>query len=185
MLCACQSWWAIPHILILTMKDAICFGRQSAEEAIGSLNGTVIGKNTVRLSWGRSPNKQVQESVCFILMGIFYAFLQVWSRSNLVLVFFLFIFGLYVVDKVIETLKSQSQLLTMDSRWNLLACFVDYFDCQLVSLAHMSTPWTLPNFWSSCGDLVFLTTEYIYSCETKRTVEINGLINYFWFFAST
>ncbi|KAH0926258.1 hypothetical protein HID58_018514, partial [Brassica napus] len=31
---------------------------QSAEEAIGSLNGTVIGKNTVRLSWGRSPNKQ-------------------------------------------------------------------------------------------------------------------------------
>ncbi|CAF2097886.1 BnaA05g16080D [Brassica napus] len=32
--------------------------RQSAEEAIGSLNGTVIGKNTVRLSWGRSPNKQ-------------------------------------------------------------------------------------------------------------------------------
>ncbi|CAF1929658.1 hypothetical protein Bca4012_072583 [Brassica carinata] len=37
----------------------IQFGnRQSAEEAIGSLNGTVIGKNTVRLSWGRSPNKQ-------------------------------------------------------------------------------------------------------------------------------
>ncbi|KAF8096663.1 hypothetical protein N665_0304s0028 [Sinapis alba] len=32
--------------------------RQSAEEAIGSLNGTVIGKNTVRLSWGRSPNRQ-------------------------------------------------------------------------------------------------------------------------------
>ncbi|CAN8288438.1 unnamed protein product [Cochlearia groenlandica] len=32
--------------------------RQSAEEAIGNLNGTVIGKNTVRLSWGRSPNKQ-------------------------------------------------------------------------------------------------------------------------------
>ncbi|KAJ4866161.1 Polyadenylate-binding protein RBP47A [Raphanus sativus] len=31
---------------------------QSAEEAIGNLNGTVIGKNTVRLSWGRSPNRQ-------------------------------------------------------------------------------------------------------------------------------
>lgn len=32
--------------------------RKSAEDAIQSLNGTVIGKNTVRLSWGRSPNKQ-------------------------------------------------------------------------------------------------------------------------------
>ncbi|XP_010523211.1 PREDICTED: polyadenylate-binding protein RBP47B-like [Tarenaya hassleriana] len=33
--------------------------RKSAEEAIQTLNGTVIGKNTVRLSWGRSPgNKQ-------------------------------------------------------------------------------------------------------------------------------
>ncbi|KAF8093663.1 hypothetical protein N665_0381s0023 [Sinapis alba] len=32
--------------------------RQSAEEAIGNLNGTIIGKNTVRLSWGRSPNRQ-------------------------------------------------------------------------------------------------------------------------------
>ncbi|VVB00738.1 unnamed protein product [Arabis nemorensis] len=32
--------------------------RQSAEDAIENLNGTVIGKNTVRLSWGRSPNKQ-------------------------------------------------------------------------------------------------------------------------------
>ncbi|CAN8253581.1 unnamed protein product [Cochlearia groenlandica] len=34
------------------------FYRQSAEEAIGNLNETFIGKNTVRLSWGRSPNKQ-------------------------------------------------------------------------------------------------------------------------------
>ncbi|KAE9597253.1 hypothetical protein Lal_00007763 [Lupinus albus] len=33
--------------------------RKSAEEAIQALNGTVIGKQTVRLSWGRSPgNKQ-------------------------------------------------------------------------------------------------------------------------------
>ncbi|KAF3510930.1 hypothetical protein F2Q69_00003786 [Brassica cretica] len=31
----------------------------SADDAIQSLNGTVIGKNTVRLSWGRTPNKQV------------------------------------------------------------------------------------------------------------------------------
>ncbi|XP_010540323.1 PREDICTED: polyadenylate-binding protein RBP47B [Tarenaya hassleriana] len=33
--------------------------RKNAEEAIQKLNGTVIGKNTVRLSWGRNPgNKQ-------------------------------------------------------------------------------------------------------------------------------
>ncbi|CDY18569.1 BnaA01g26260D [Brassica napus] len=31
---------------------------KSADDAIQSLNGTVIGKNTVRLSWGRAPNKQ-------------------------------------------------------------------------------------------------------------------------------
>lgn len=33
--------------------------RKSAEEALEKLNGTVIGKQTVRLSWGRNPaNKQ-------------------------------------------------------------------------------------------------------------------------------
>ncbi|KAG5405947.1 hypothetical protein IGI04_012066 [Brassica rapa subsp. trilocularis] len=35
-----------------------CYDRKSADDAIQSLNGTVIGKNTVRLSWGRTPNKQ-------------------------------------------------------------------------------------------------------------------------------
>lgn len=39
----------------------MCFlFRKNAEEAIQSLNGTTIGKQTVRLSWGRSiGNKQV------------------------------------------------------------------------------------------------------------------------------
>ncbi|TYI99786.1 hypothetical protein E1A91_A13G041600v1 [Gossypium mustelinum] len=32
--------------------------RKNAEEAIQSLNGTTIGKQTVRLSWGRNVNKQ-------------------------------------------------------------------------------------------------------------------------------
>ncbi|OIV93272.1 hypothetical protein TanjilG_23113 [Lupinus angustifolius] len=32
--------------------------RKSAEEAIQALNGTVIGKQTVRLSWGRSPGNK-------------------------------------------------------------------------------------------------------------------------------
>ncbi|MQL96998.1 hypothetical protein Taro_029684 [Colocasia esculenta] len=35
--------------------------RISAEEALQKLNGTVIGKQTVRLSWGRNPaNKQLR-----------------------------------------------------------------------------------------------------------------------------
>ncbi|KAG5391443.1 hypothetical protein IGI04_021406 [Brassica rapa subsp. trilocularis] len=41
-----------------SMSDGDSNNSTSAEEAIGSLNGTVIGKNTVRLSWGRSPNRQ-------------------------------------------------------------------------------------------------------------------------------
>lgn len=36
------------------------FCRKSAEDAIQELNGAVIGKQSVRLSWGRNPaNKQV------------------------------------------------------------------------------------------------------------------------------
>jgi hypothetical protein len=48
--------------LIASNSKRLAFGfdRKSAEDAIESLNGTVIGKNTVRLSWGRSPNKQVK-----------------------------------------------------------------------------------------------------------------------------
>lgn len=35
------------------------FHRNNAEDALQKLNGTVIGKQTVRLSWGRNPaNKQ-------------------------------------------------------------------------------------------------------------------------------
>ncbi|KAF6160708.1 hypothetical protein GIB67_019648 [Kingdonia uniflora] len=38
---------------------SVMFFRSNAEEALQGLNGTTIGKNTVRLSWGRSPvNKQ-------------------------------------------------------------------------------------------------------------------------------
>jgi hypothetical protein len=36
-----------------------CF-RKNAEDALQGLNGSTIGKQTVRLSWGRNPaNKQV------------------------------------------------------------------------------------------------------------------------------
>lgn len=35
-------------------------GRNNAEEALDKLNGTIIGKQAIRLSWGRNPaNKQV------------------------------------------------------------------------------------------------------------------------------
>lgn len=37
--------------------------RENAEEALHKLNGTVIGKQSVRLSWGRNPaNKQASLS---------------------------------------------------------------------------------------------------------------------------
>jgi len=43
--------------------------RKNAEEAIQGLNGTVIGKQTVRLSWGRSPgNKHVSLFLWFHLI---------------------------------------------------------------------------------------------------------------------
>ncbi|KAK3425480.1 hypothetical protein EUGRSUZ_F02369 [Eucalyptus grandis] len=42
--------------------------RSNAEEALQKLNGTVIGKQTVRLSWGRNPaNKQVRPLSCLFL----------------------------------------------------------------------------------------------------------------------
>lgn len=46
------------HGIILFFLSSIC--RTSAEVSIEQLNGTAIGKQTVRLSWGRNPgNKQV------------------------------------------------------------------------------------------------------------------------------
>jgi hypothetical protein len=40
--------------------DIFPLRRKNAEEALQGLNGSIIGKQTVRLSWGRNPaNKQV------------------------------------------------------------------------------------------------------------------------------
>ncbi|MCE5166868.1 Polyadenylate-binding protein rbp47c', partial [Datura stramonium] len=42
-----------------------------AEKALQKLNGTAIGKHTVRLSWGRNPaNKQAKISI-FLLYRIY------------------------------------------------------------------------------------------------------------------
>ena len=44
----------------ITIFSCLLLSRNNAEEALQKLNGTVIGKQTVRLSWGRNPaNKQV------------------------------------------------------------------------------------------------------------------------------
>uniref|UniRef100_M4F8X6 RRM domain-containing protein n=1 Tax=Brassica campestris TaxID=3711 RepID=M4F8X6_BRACM len=43
--------------IMCNLKATCLLFRKSADDAIQSLNGTVIGKNTVRLSWGRTPNK--------------------------------------------------------------------------------------------------------------------------------
>jgi hypothetical protein len=54
-------WLVIPSLqsyyMILYLTSIV---RNNAEEALQKLNGTVIGKQTVRLSWGRNPgHKQV------------------------------------------------------------------------------------------------------------------------------
>lgn len=44
---------------ILCVWHFTVFGRNNAEQALQALNGTIIGKQQVRLSWGRNPaNKQ-------------------------------------------------------------------------------------------------------------------------------
>ncbi|XP_030944667.1 polyadenylate-binding protein RBP47C-like [Quercus lobata] len=49
-----KLWLAFYSMILL-----ISLYRNNAEEALQKLNGTVIGKQTVRLSWGRNPaNKQ-------------------------------------------------------------------------------------------------------------------------------
>jgi hypothetical protein len=53
-------------LLLLQLRHLInCWSysiaRKNAEEALQGLNGSTIGKQTVRLSWGRNPaNKQVR-----------------------------------------------------------------------------------------------------------------------------
>jgi len=45
----------------------INLSRNNAEEALQKLNGTTIGKQMVRLSWGRNPaNKQVTSVICIL-----------------------------------------------------------------------------------------------------------------------
>lgn len=64
---------------MLPCNDSLLFvsgHRKNAEDAMQSLNGAVIGKQTVRLSWGRSPaSKQV------ILLNIVQVFYIGWIIS--------------------------------------------------------------------------------------------------------
>ncbi|XP_008797245.2 polyadenylate-binding protein RBP47-like [Phoenix dactylifera] len=47
--------------------------RNNAEEALQALNGTVIGKQPVRLSWGRNPaNKQLRGDPSNLWNGVYY-----------------------------------------------------------------------------------------------------------------
>lgn len=46
-------------LILVSCQILLC--RENAEEALEKLNGSVIGKQTVRLSWGRNQgNKQVK-----------------------------------------------------------------------------------------------------------------------------
>ena len=63
-----------PRLLYTPRFNAFCSfcNRKNAEEAIQGLNGTVIGKQTVRLSWGRSPgNKHVSYIFFFYELNLF------------------------------------------------------------------------------------------------------------------
>lgn len=44
--------------LLTSLFSLLCF-RATAEHALSVLNGTQLGGQSIRLSWGRSPNKQV------------------------------------------------------------------------------------------------------------------------------
>ena len=58
----CVGMCAILILLVFKVYFPLFFicVRSNAEEALQGLNGSVIGKQTVRLSWGRNPaNKQV------------------------------------------------------------------------------------------------------------------------------
>lgn len=61
------------------------FNRNDAEEAINKLNGTVIGKQKVRLSWGRSLNNKQQVNPKFpIYMAFeFFTVLILYTNMNL------------------------------------------------------------------------------------------------------
>ena len=57
------------------------FSRNNAEEALQKLNGTTIGKQTVRLSWGRNPaNKQVKFSLMQSHIRIVISLLIYWNK---------------------------------------------------------------------------------------------------------
>lgn len=46
--------------------------RNDAEEALQKVNGSIIGKQTVRLSWGRNPanKQQVMDSLTVWFLGV-------------------------------------------------------------------------------------------------------------------
>lgn len=61
-------FWFLSELTMFYATCCLC-NRKNAEEAIQGLNGTVIGKQTVRLSWGRSPgNKHVSLFLWFHLI---------------------------------------------------------------------------------------------------------------------
>ncbi|KAG5044909.1 hypothetical protein JHK86_014315 [Glycine max] len=63
----------ITWFLISNMSTASTFFRNNAEEALQKLNGTTIGKQMVRLSWGRNPaNKQFRADFGNAWSGAYY-----------------------------------------------------------------------------------------------------------------
>lgn len=71
------------HMILLTSRD-----RNNAEEALPKLNGSVIGKQTVRLSWGRNPANKQALSLFLITLHLLLCLLSEWLEFGLLFVIF-------------------------------------------------------------------------------------------------
>lgn len=79
----CLKHRATMHCLIILNS---CFNRSNAEDAIQILSGTVIGKQTVRLSWGRNlGNRQVSGNLNFKFLDCHWAYYFLLRPPNRVL----------------------------------------------------------------------------------------------------
>lgn len=70
--------------LIMYLFFSILCSRPSAEQALSSLNGTQLGGQSIRLSWGRSPsNRQVVVITLLSSSSILLVQLAFWFQFNL------------------------------------------------------------------------------------------------------
>lgn len=133
----------------------LCFFRSCAEEALRMLNGTQLGGQNIRLSWGRSPsNKQV----LYIIWCIFWFFFVWWPWIQLMLFGFLFVCRLSQTQTsgMLDTMDMPKVMRIMVMRLLLrktLACTTeDIQDMEIISSPsnHSSRKWILMRSFCLC-----------------------------------